>query len=75
MRLDACSAGTFDALEIVIEKDDVRSARVQLSQNIALARNMPSAQLRANVPSTEINASELMWQFFKRHPLPEDGKK
>jgi polyhydroxybutyrate depolymerase len=27
-------------------------------------------QLRANIPGTEINASELMWQFFARYQLP-----
>lgn len=27
-------------------------------------------QLRANIPGAEINASELMWEFFSRHPLP-----
>lgn len=37
----------------------------------SLARNMPAEQLRANVPGTEINASELMWQFFQAHPLPQ----
>jgi polyhydroxybutyrate depolymerase len=34
------------------------------------AAALPSEQLRNNVPGTEINASELMWQFFKAHPLP-----
>lgn len=29
-----------------------------------------SAQARANIPGTEINASELMWQFFARFELP-----
>ena len=29
-----------------------------------------SAQLRANIPGTEISASELMWQFFSRFELP-----
>jgi polyhydroxybutyrate depolymerase len=29
-----------------------------------------SDQLRANIPGTEINASELMWQFFARFQLP-----
>jgi polyhydroxybutyrate depolymerase len=34
-----------------------------------LAPNAPRG-LRANIPGTEINASELMWQFFSRHVLP-----
>jgi polyhydroxybutyrate depolymerase len=29
-----------------------------------------SAQPRPNTPGTEINASELMWQFFARYALP-----
>jgi polyhydroxybutyrate depolymerase len=29
-----------------------------------------SGQPRANAPGTEINASELMWEFFARHALP-----
>jgi polyhydroxybutyrate depolymerase len=41
----------------------------------SMARNMPAEALRENVPSTEINASELMWQFFKAHSLPAEGKK
>jgi polyhydroxybutyrate depolymerase len=36
----------------------------------APAAVLASEQLRNNVPGTEINASELMWQFFKAHPLP-----
>jgi polyhydroxybutyrate depolymerase len=40
----------------------------------SLTRTLPADQLRAMVPGTEINASELMWQFFKMHPLPADSK-
>jgi len=36
----------------------------------SMARNLSVAQLRANVPGTEINADQLMWQFFKAHSLP-----
>jgi polyhydroxybutyrate depolymerase len=41
----------------------------------SMARNVPAEQLRLNVPSTEIDASELIWQFFKAHSLPVEGKK
>jgi len=30
-----------------------------------------SEQQRANIPGSEINASELMWQFFARYQLPQ----
>jgi polyhydroxybutyrate depolymerase len=36
----------------------------------SMAQGRTAEQLRANTPGTEINASELMWQFFKAHPLP-----
>lgn len=36
----------------------------------SMAQNMAAEQLQANKPGTEISASELMWQFFKAHPLP-----
>jgi polyhydroxybutyrate depolymerase len=36
---------------------------------ISAASASPDA-LRANKPSTEISASELMWQFFKHYSLP-----
>jgi hypothetical protein len=35
-----------------------------------LAAANPPAELRANMPGTEINASKLMWQFFRRYRLP-----
>ena len=35
-----------------------------------LAAANPPEELRANMPGTEINASKLMWQFFKRYRLP-----
>ena len=35
-----------------------------------MAQGRTAEQLRANTPGTEINASELIWQFFKAHPLP-----
>jgi polyhydroxybutyrate depolymerase len=41
----------------------------------SMARSVPAEQLRMNVPSTEINASELIWQFFKTHTLPAEDKK
>ena len=41
----------------------------------SMARNMPTEQLRTNVPSTEIDASALIWQFFKTHSLPAGDKK
>jgi len=34
------------------------------------ANGTAPAQAPLNVPSTEINASELMWQFFKQYRLP-----
>jgi polyhydroxybutyrate depolymerase len=36
----------------------------------AAANGTAPAQAPVNVPSTEINASELMWQFFKQYRLP-----
>jgi polyhydroxybutyrate depolymerase len=41
---------------------------------VSARRSLQPERLRANTPGTEINASDLMWQFFKRHPLPVDGK-
>lgn len=35
-----------------------------------LAATVPPDQLRTNMPSTEINASELIWKFFSKHQLP-----
>jgi polyhydroxybutyrate depolymerase len=36
----------------------------------SMAQSRTAGQLRANTPGAEINASELMWEFFKAHPLP-----
>jgi hypothetical protein len=40
MRRDTGSVGTFDALEAVIEKDDVCILRSQLFQNVSIAGNI-----------------------------------
>jgi polyhydroxybutyrate depolymerase len=36
----------------------------------AMTDPLAPAALLANIPGTEISASELMWQFFSRFPLP-----
>jgi polyhydroxybutyrate depolymerase len=36
----------------------------------SMVRDRTAEQLRTNKPGTEIDASELMWQFFKAHRLP-----